>query len=226
MAPRSNIHTVLRVYLEEGPKRICAASMDYPGWLRFAKTESGAIEALEAHHERFAAIARAAGDDFPAAFNEVRVVERIQGDATTDFGAPSQILSSDSRSLSSEEASRLAAYLRAAWDRLDVLAAHPVELSVGPRGGGRSHPQIVSHVLEAERHGVRKIGVRVSPAEFHADGGLIAFREATIDAIRTCSTETAWPIRYAARRLVWHVLDHCWELENRALSPLPASNFR
>ena len=25
-----------------------------------------------------------------------------------------------------------------------------------------------------------------------------------------------WPHRYAARRIAWHVLDHAWEMEDRA----------
>ena len=24
-----------------------------------------------------------------------------------------------------------------------------------------------------------------------------------------------WPLRYAARRFTWHVLDHAWEIEDR-----------
>jgi hypothetical protein len=25
-----------------------------------------------------------------------------------------------------------------------------------------------------------------------------------------------WPVRYAARRIAWHVLDHAWEMQDRA----------
>ncbi|WP_433360649.1 hypothetical protein [Streptosporangium sp. CA-115845] len=28
-----------------------------------------------------------------------------------------------------------------------------------------------------------------------------------------CSAE--WPVRYAARRIAWHVIDHLWEMEDR-----------
>ena len=24
-----------------------------------------------------------------------------------------------------------------------------------------------------------------------------------------------WPLRYAARRIAWHALDHAWEIEDR-----------
>ncbi len=27
---------------------------------------------------------------------------------------------------------------------------------------------------------------------------------------------SAWPPRYAGRRLIWHVLDHAWEVEDRS----------
>jgi len=26
----------------------------------------------------------------------------------------------------------------------------------------------------------------------------------------------SWPARYAARRIVWHVLDHAWEIEDKS----------
>src|SRR5438067_302187 len=27
--------------------------------------------------------------------------------------------------------------------------------------------------------------------------------------------DRGWPVRYAARRMAWHVLDHAWEMEDR-----------
>ena len=36
-----------------------------------------------------------------------------------------------------------------------------------------------------------------------------------VAAIRGRSNDTAWPVRYAARRIAWHVLDHAWEIEDR-----------
>ena len=35
-------------------------------------------------------------------------------------------------------------------------------------------------------------------------------------------TDTAWPVRYAARRIAWHVLDHAWEIEDRSEARDPA----
>jgi hypothetical protein len=28
-----------------------------------------------------------------------------------------------------------------------------------------------------------------------------------------------WPIRYAIRRMAWHVLDHAWEMEDKSVVP-------
>jgi hypothetical protein len=29
-------------------------------------------------------------------------------------------------------------------------------------------------------------------------------------------TERGWPVRYMVRRMVWHVVDHVWEMEDRS----------
>jgi hypothetical protein len=45
-------------------------------------------------------------------------------------------------------------------------------------------------------------------------------RAAVLDLLRTPSDGTPlsgkkWPVRYAARRIAWHALDHAWEIEDR-----------
>ena len=37
-------------------------------------------------------------------------------------------------------------------------------------------------------------------------------RRGTVDA------ESGWTTRYAARRIAWHVLEHAWEMQDRAQS--------
>jgi hypothetical protein len=32
----------------------------------------------------------------------------------------------------------------------------------------------------------------------------------------TPPAEKGWPTPYAARRIAWHVLDHAWEMQDRA----------
>jgi hypothetical protein len=43
-----------------------------------------------------------------------------------------------------------------------------------------------------------------------------AISEALLHADRP-EVEPSWPPRYAARRIVWHVLDHAWEIEDRSV---------
>jgi hypothetical protein len=76
------------------------------------------------------------------------VVERLPGDATTDFGAPGGRPSADAAPVDPAELRRLLAILKAAWRTFDaaVKAAHGKELRKGPRGGGREVPAIVRHL--------------------------------------------------------------------------------
>ena len=77
-------------------KRVFAAAYDWPGWCRSGKTEDAALETLAAYASRYAAVAKAAGIKFdPALGKELRVLERVPGDATTAFGAPSVVTSRD-----------------------------------------------------------------------------------------------------------------------------------
>ena len=78
------------VYLEVGRKKIFAGALDWPGWCRAAGNEEAALAALAAYAPRYARIFSRAAIDFvppddPAAF---AVVERLEGNSTTDFGAP------------------------------------------------------------------------------------------------------------------------------------------
>ncbi|MDQ4089408.1 MAG: hypothetical protein M3163_03780 [Actinomycetota bacterium] len=77
------------VYLEVGTKKIFACSLDWPGWARAAKTEDDALDALAVYAGRYRPVAEEAGVRFPkSAGDNFKVVERVKGDTTTDFGAP------------------------------------------------------------------------------------------------------------------------------------------
>ncbi|HEX2118067.1 MAG TPA: hypothetical protein VHF91_02700, partial [Acidimicrobiales bacterium] len=98
------------VYLEVGSKKVFACALDWPGWARAAKTEEQALEALAAYAERYRPVPEEAGVRFPKSVADTfDVVERIQGDATTDFGAPSKSVRADATSLTKAQAERLAA---------------------------------------------------------------------------------------------------------------------
>ena len=70
----------------------------------------------------------------PSATSEV--VERLRGDATTDFGAPSIALEADRRDLGSRELVRLQALLEHCWGALDRAAAS-AEGARAPEGPAR-----------------------------------------------------------------------------------------
>ena len=199
------------VYLEVGTKKVFACSLDWPGWARSARTEGEALEALAAYADRYRPVAEVAGVRFPrSAGDAFDVVERVKGDATTDFGAPHIPAGADSTPLTKAQAERLARLVAAAWTMFDgVVKASPAELRKGPRGGGRDRDKMVAHVVEAETVYFRKVGVKEG-------------RDAFLDALRAARRPqpelsiTSWPWRYAARRVAWHVLDHAWEMQDRS----------
>ena len=199
------------VYLEVGTKKIFACSLDWPGWARAAKTEEEALEALAAYAERYRPVAGEAGVRFPnSAGDAFDVVERVKGDATTDFGAPHIPAGADSTPLTKAQAERLARLVAATWTVFDVVVkASPAELRKGPRGGGRDRDKMVAHVLEAEKAYLAKVGVKDGRDAFLE--GLRAARQPQPDL-----ATKSWPWRYTARRVAWHALDHAWEMQDRS----------
>jgi hypothetical protein len=205
------------VYLERGKQRVFACAVDWPGWCRSGKTDELALEALAAYGARYARVASEAGVRFSP--DELEVVERVTGSASTDFGVPGEILERDRAPLDRKAAERLAKLVAAAWTELDrVAAASAAELRKGPRGGGRDRDKVVEHVLAAEAAYARKIGLKIVQPE-HADRAAVeAAREAILGRLRDLQREPGpkdWPVRYAARRIAWHALDHAWEIADR-----------
>jgi hypothetical protein len=213
------------IYLEVGQKRVFACALEWPGWCRSGKGEEQALDAVASYAERYAVVVREAGISFPGVRRDsFSVVERIPGSAGyTDFGAPGAIATRDREPLTSAEAGRLAALVKASWIVFDqVAAAAPAELRKGPRGGGRDRDRVVDHVLGAEAAYARKLGIKHrQPARDDAQA-ISALREAIVAALRASSDDSGsalagWPPRYAARRIAWHVLDHAWEMEDRGV---------
>jgi hypothetical protein len=197
----------IAVYLEVGSKRVFACAADWPGWCRSGKTDDAALEALADYAPRYRVVAEEAG--VPFALHPFDVVERVAGDATTDFGAPGKVPAIDTATpLPKREAQRLAALVEASWTVFDrVVAGAPAALRKGPRGGGRDRDPMVAHVVDAEASYARKLGLGKGQAS----------RDAILDALRTATSEDVkWPVRYVARRIAWHVLDHAWEIEDKS----------
>jgi hypothetical protein len=204
----------MAVYLEEGSKRVFACSLDWPGWCRSAKTADDALETLAAYAPRYAVIAKQAGLKFgPKEGNSLDVVERIKGSGSTDFGVPGSVPTVDLEPLKRGERVKLAKLVEASWKVLDKVASKaPASLRKGPRGGGRNRDKIIAHVADAEGAYARKFGVEEK-------GDLL--RPALLKAIASATSpeppvEKGWPVRYAARRISWHAIDHLWEIEDRS----------
>src|SRR5512141_355825 len=125
------------VSVEVGAKRAFACALAWPGWCRGGRDESSALEALLAYGPRYAHVLRGTrlGFRVPA---DARVVERLEGDATTDFGAPGAAPSADAAPMTEADLRRARSLLRAGWEAFDraVEAAAGRTLATGPRGGG------------------------------------------------------------------------------------------
>lgn len=210
------------VILEVAPKRAFASAIDWPGWSRSARTPDGALEALAAYAPRYARFAKRAHLRFPArtTFADLEVAERVEGDGGTEFGVPGKPAAADQLPISTAELKRFVALLRASWDTLDAAAAaaEGVTLTTGPRGGGRELSRILDHVRDAEVAYTGQLGSRTPDPT--------SVRETFLDALTAVvegrpvahprNTKRPWLPRYAVRRVAWHVLDHAWEIEDRA----------
>lgn len=212
----------IRVSIEHTPKRSFASAIDWPGWSRAGKTEEAALVALAAYAPRYALAADLAHRRFrsTATVEDLEVVERVEGNAGTDFGVPSRPSASDARAVDRDDAARLVSLVEAAWTLFDrVSAAAPEELRKGPRGGGRDTSKMVGHVREAEHAYAREVGLKLPPPT--DDAAARAIRRAIAEVLGHASdgspiADRRWPPRYAAHRIAWHVLDHAWEIEDRS----------
>jgi hypothetical protein len=211
------------VCLEIGQRRVFASALEWPGWCRSAKSEEEALGALADYAARYKPAAERAGVWFPArAANAFDVVERLKGGVTTDFGAPEATARAEKEPTTAAEAKRLAALVTGAWTVFDeVAAAAPAELRKGPRGGGRDRDKMISHVLDAEAAYARKLGLKFKPPDLRDLTAIEEIREAIATILATPSdgkplVPKGWTVRYAARRIAWHVLDHAWEMTDRA----------
>lgn len=220
------------VYLEIGQKKTFAVALHWPGWCRWGKGEGSAIQAMLDSAPRYSLIPQAANLEFqiPEASSSLNIVKRLEGDATTDFGAPSMSLPDDWEPIEHQELDRMKSILTACWHTFDkaVEVGEGKELRKGPRGGGRDLARIVEHVVGAEEGylkvlgwvaeaikgettGQRKLRIRdevFRGLEAAADGQLP--REGPRGGKR-------WSPRTFVRRLAWHALDHAWEIEDRII---------
>lgn len=218
------------VCLEVTPQNTVASALDWPGWCRAGRDEGAALDALASYAERYARVAEQAGVSLPStvAFD---VVERMPGGPATAFAAPEcrrpfpQVIAEVERAKSTlTVARRLIGRVTAAWATFDeIAAASPAELRKGPRGGGRDRDKLIDHVIGAETAYARKVGVKLKrPAA--GDNTAIEELRGAIAAVVGAPSDgspvvpNGWTTRYAARRIAWHVLEHAWEMQDRAES--------
>jgi hypothetical protein len=221
----------IAVFLEVTPQRTFASALDWPGWCRAGRDEDAALEALASYAERYAPVAEQAGVSFPSTVT-FDVVERVPGGPTTAFAAPEcrrpfpQVTAEAERAkVAPAAARRLVGLVTAAWAIFDeVAAASPAELRKGPRGGGRDRDKLIDHVIGAETAYARKLGVKLEQPAIDDTAAIDELREAM--AAVMCHhisdgspvVSNGWTTRYAARRIAWHVLEHAWEMQDRAES--------
>lgn len=221
---------MIDVYLEIGKKKTFASAVEWPGWSRSGRDESSALQALCDYGVRYSDVLQAAQLEFqtPAEASAFRVVERLDGGATTDFGVPHLAPTYDDEPLVEGQLEHLLAILNACWRKFDqaVRVASGKELRKGPRGGGRDLDKIFHHVLNADLAYLRKVGYKLKQQEEDGPGeALQRYRQevpqALAAAVRGELPEQGprggkrWTARYFVRRSAWHVLDHAWEIEDR-----------
>ena len=207
---------------EVGTKKTFVWATEWPGWSRGGKDRDLAIEAFLASAPRYAKVARRA--DLP--FGEVRAddlhtVTTTTGSAGTDFGIPYEIVDDDRRPVTAKEAERLASLVKAAWAELEAIAKRtPATLRKGPRGGGRDRDKMLDHVIGADHAYALECGVKLPAGSLGDRKAVLGERRAVLEVLGAPSDGSPlagrkWPLRYAARRIAWHALDHAWEMEDR-----------
>lgn len=222
----------IAVYLEVGKKRTFAGALDWPGWCRNGADEDSALQALLDFGSRYARVLRASrlGFQAPTDVSAFTVIERVKGNATTDFGAPGIPPSKDADPLPADELKRLQKILKACWRAFDatvkVGAGKP--LRTGPRGGGRQLEGIIQHVLESNAGYLNAVGWKLQKGDGSGlEDQFEQNQQATLSALTASARGeipakgprggVRWSPRYFVRRVAWHILDHVWEIEDRIL---------
>ena len=151
-------------------------------------------------------------------------MERLEGNATTDFGAPGVVPEMDRLPVSVDRLAELIGLLQASWRTFEKVAGavRGEELGpAGPRGGGRTLDGIRSHLLEAQSAYLSAVGGRAKAGmswKVLETDFLAALRARARGELADVGPRGGkrWPVPYAIRRSAWHALDHAWEIENRS----------
>lgn len=227
----AGVDATVPVLIEVGRRWVFASALDWPGWSRSGRTVELAIAELASFRSRYAAVAGRAGLTVPD--REFAISVRAPGiSANADFGSIGKAIEQESEPVGAAAGHRLAGLLEACWDEFDRAAAlAPEPLPKGPRRDGHDTGEVIRHVLAAEAMYAGRLGLRTSRPWSPGPAGVtaadltsseVAALRARIAALIRSGSEhgpdpgRAWPPRYAARRIGWHVLDHAWELQDRS----------
>lgn len=220
----------IEAFLEIGQKKVFAGVLQWPGWYGSGRDEASALQALYEAGPRYQRALRGTrlGLKAPADPTMFRVVERVRGNSTTDFGAPDMPLARDAAPVEPAELRRLQTLLKACWAEFDaaVETARGKPLSKGPRGGGRDLDGIVSHVFGAEEGYLSMLGWALNrdksadPAEAQNQTRQVILQALEAAARGELPTRgprggKRWRPRTFVRRAAWHLLDHIGEIEKR-----------
>lgn len=218
------------VYLEIGKKYTFASALEWPGWCRRGRRSELALQALVDYAPRYAEALGIAGlqVETPVNLDALEIVERLEGNATTDFGAPAVMFDHDQEPLDIPTGQRYMAILTACWRVFDqaLVASAGKELRIGPRGGGRDQEKMQLHVLQADLSYLRAAGWRhKDKADSRLSERMHQSRQAILATLQAAVAGSLpkegprggkiWPPRFFVRRVAWHVLDHAWEIEDR-----------
>ncbi len=218
-----------RVSVEAGKRRAFAQSCDWPGWCRWGKDEQAAVVALVAYSARFARVVRRSrGTLIAPGIEAIEVVERLRGGPVTDYGAITQPIVTDRNALTAAYRDRVAGLLEAAWAEFDEEYAR---VPAGERGikpkVGRSLDGFRFHLFETDAWHLSAFGgpYRKPGPEGLADEAKV--RASLLEAVRRLPLHEPfepfkrhgleWTPVFAARRSIWHALDHAWQLEDQRL---------
>jgi hypothetical protein len=220
----------IKIFVETGKRWVFAGAVNWPGWCRRGKGEEAAIQALLEAGPKYSEALSNTKVEFilPASADVFHVIQRVEGNATTDFGAPDAALESDADQVDPDELARLKAILGGCWEAFDqaVKKARGKDLRKGPRGGGRDLEKIIDHLVEGDKSYLARIGWKAPKlAEADTAERLRSMRLSILDGLGASARGELplkgprgglrWPARRFVRRVAWHALDHAWEIEDR-----------
>jgi len=220
----------IAVCLEVTPKQAVAAALDWPGWCRAGRDEQAALAALASYAGRYAPVAAHAGLSIPATA-AFEVAERVPGGPATAFAAPEcrrpfpqTTAKADRAALTPRRGPapgppghRGLGHLRPDRHRLTSRAA---------QGPARRRPRPGPDHRPRDRHRqayARKLEIRPKQPPTGDTAAISELREAITAVLGAPSDGTpvlpgGWTTRYAAHRIAWHILEHAWEMQDRAES--------